>query len=59
MSAARDRHQSRRNEQLEHEAARQTRLLAEAETVADPETNESTPSVYENSTAEANPEVEA
>ncbi|WP_254524936.1 hypothetical protein [Natrinema caseinilyticum] len=59
MSAARDRHRSLRSEQLEHKAARQTHLLADAKAVADPETNDSTPSFNENSTAESNPEVEA
>ncbi|WP_254533322.1 hypothetical protein [Natrinema gelatinilyticum] len=59
MSTARDRHKSLRSEQLEREAVRQTPLLAEAKTVAGPETNESTPSVNEALTTAVNPEAEA
>ncbi|WP_254523168.1 hypothetical protein [Natrinema caseinilyticum] len=57
--AARDRHQSLRSEQLEREATRQIRLLAEAKAVAGPEPDGSTPTTTDNPTINESPEVEA
>ncbi|QLG47838.1 hypothetical protein [Natrinema halophilum] len=58
MSVARDRHQSLRSEQLEREAERQLKLLAEAKAVAGPESHDSTPTTTD-TLARANQEVEA
>ncbi|QLG50245.1 hypothetical protein [Natrinema halophilum] len=57
--SARDRHQSLRSEQLEREAKRQTRLLAEAKAFAGPDFDDSTFTTTDTQATDSNPEVEA